>query len=713
MTYLFASFGFVMLASAFASSFLEPSFTLILMIVSLFGFLGFCTFGKKFRDAAALFSAAFFGFLLVFINLATEYYPSKALDGLSAPISGTVTEISSSGGNPVYTVETDYIGIEGAPQKIKILLSGWGENPAAAFDKISCEVTFHVYSRESTADFLKNRSGGISVNAYADSSVKITGREDSSFGYRIHLLREKISSIIYKYFIDWHAAFSEQLLIGTRGELESEISDAFRKSGMSHILAISGMHMVIIVELFEKIFRVILRKKGLRKAKYILMIAVISIYMVIGGLGMSVLRSGFMLISHYISKLFFSGSKSLDNLGIAVAAVLLIDPLASCDIGFLMSVSSCCAIYIFAPPFKTKISELLHAKGKHIADFFIEAFCVSSVAFLAVLPISAFVFGEISLVSPLSNLFAGFFAQYSIIFSLLTVILGFVPFLGFFAGGTAFIAMLCNSALLKIAEFFAGFSFAYIEANDLWFFIWIIGCALLIIIPALYSKSFRYLKHSFVMSVFVLIAGILLDFIFFSGVSEIKITALEHGTAISCSNGKTSVLIAEGLDSGDRYNLDFKGSDYDAVISSGALSGSAEYAIVKASDPETALLSTADSISAFENAKEIYYGKIPVSEEEYVEIIPGAFCFETNGVTLLYIFGECDIMEAEPKFRRADIVILDGVSPEDFPVLRCDYLILRKMGGYYSGTNEIITLRTGELSFFAYDGNIRKGGAVG
>ena len=107
MTYLFASFGFVMLASAFASSFLEPSFTLILMIVSLFGFLGFCTFGKKFRDAAALFSAAFFGFLLVFINLATEYYPSKALDGLSAPISGTVTEISSSGGNPVYTVETD------------------------------------------------------------------------------------------------------------------------------------------------------------------------------------------------------------------------------------------------------------------------------------------------------------------------------------------------------------------------------------------------------------------------------------------------------------------------------------------------------------------------------------------------------------------------------------------------------------------------------
>lgn len=712
MTYFIAVFGFIMLAAAFSASFFEPVYIIILMAASVFGGVGFCFFGKKSRDIVLLFAAAFVGFSLVFTNLAGEYYPAKSLGGISSSISGTVTEVYSSGGNPVYKVKTDFIGVEGAPQKLTLLLSGWYENSAKPFDKISCDVTFRVYSDESIGDFLTNRSGGISLYAYEDSPIEITGREDHSLRYYIHFIREKISSIIYKYFIGWHAAFSEQLLIGTRGELESEITDVFRKSGMRHILAISGMHMVIIVGLFEKIFRRIFRKKKYRRTKYLLLIAVTGVYMFIGGLGMSVLRSGFMLISGYVSRLLFSGSKSLDNLGIAVAAVLLIDPFAACDIGFLMSVSSCCAIYIFAPPFKKKLSEFLHSEENSVLGFFIEAFCVSSVAFLAVLPISAFVFGEISLVSPFSNLFAGFFAQYAIVFGLLTVIIGFFPFLGFFAGGTAFIAMLCNTALLKIAEFFAGFSFAYIEADDRWFFVWIIGAAVLITFPALYSKSFAYIKHSAAMAVFVLLAGVLVDHIFFSGVSEIRITDLEHGVAISCSTDEKSVLIANGLDSGDRYRLDFSGSDYDVVISSNAVSGSAEHAIVSASSPEAAFLSTEDALLAFEDAKEISLGKISLSQSEEITVIPGGFCFETNGVTLLYIFEECDIMNIEPKFRRADITVLDGISPEKFPFLRCDYLILTEMGGFYSGTSEIITLKNGEQTFFAYEGNLKKGGAA-
>jgi hypothetical protein len=69
-------------------------------------------------------------------------------------------------------------------------------------------------------------------------------------------------------------------------------------------------------------------------------------------------------------------------------------------------------------------------------------------------------------------------------------------------------------------------------------------------------------------------------------------------------------------------------------------------------------------------------------------------------------------MKIEPKFRRADIIVLEGVSPEDFPVLRCDYLILREMGGYYSGTDEIITLKNGEINFFAFNGNLKKGSAA-
>ena len=70
-------------------------------------------------------------------------------------------------------------------------------------------------------------------------------------------------------------------------------------------------------------------------------------------------------------------------------------------------------------------------------------------------------------------------------------------------------------------------------------------------------------------------------------------------------------------------------------------------------------------------------------------------------------------MDISPKFRKADIAVLDGVSPEDFPILRCERLILRKFGGYYSGTSEITVLKEGEISFFAHNGNIKEGGFSG
>lgn len=710
MSYLIAKFGIVMLVCAFSASFLRPELSIVFAFCSLFGFIGFLFFGKKFREFSALFAAAVLGFGLTAFNVITEFYPAKALDGMTAEITGKVIDISAGSGNPVYKVKTSSVDIEGAPQKITLLLSGWDENPAGAFDEISCEVTFAAYSKGDINEFLENRSGGVSVCAYTASPVEITGKDSSSFGYHIHLLREKISSAIYKYYLDWQAPFMEQILIGTRGELENEITEVFRKSGLSHVLAISGMHLVIIAGILEKALGFI---KGHKKTKKTILLFAVGIYMFIGGFGMSILRSGFMLIAHYLSGIFFSGSKSLDNLGIAIAAVLLIDPLAACDIGFLMSVLSCLSISVFAPVLKKKTLEILKKDENSFFGFAAESFWVSAVAFLAVLPVSAAVFGGFSVVSPFSNVFAGFFIQYSIFFGVLTVLLSFVPFLGFLAGGSAFFGMICGGILLKISEFFGGFSFSYIEASEPWFMIWMFGSAVLIIFPMLYSKSFRYVRHCVLMSVFVLLAGILLDSVMFSGVSEIKISALEHGTAISCSKDGETVLITKGLDSSDRYNLDF-GSEYDIFVGLESLSSAAEHEILESSEPSLAFLSTEDSGTDYPSSKPVSAGEIGFSDNGFIEIIPDcAVTFETNGVTVLYIFEECDIMDIEPKFRRADIAILDGVSPEDFPLLRCEYLVLRNFGGFYSGSSEIIVLKNGECRFFAYNGNLMKGRNAG
>ena len=714
MSYFLAFFAFITLFSAFIAAFIPLEFSLVFIFCLVLGCIGFLLFGKKYHRISALIASSAIGFGLVAANIFFGFYPALSLDGTSAEITGTVTEISAKGGNPVFKIKTDSVDIEGAPQKITVLVSGWNENFAKPYDKVSCNVTFSVYDSNDFGEVLENRAGKIKIYAYTNSPIEIIGKENSSFGFYINFIREKVSSVIYKFFPDWKAPFTEQILIGTRGELENEITEAFRKSGMSHILAVSGMHMAVIVNLFEKFFGLFPSDKNKRNARSGFIIVFIIFYMALCGLGMSVIRSGFMLIFHYLSKIFFSGSKPVENLGIAIVTVLLFDPFAACDSGFLMSVFSCGAIFIFAPHLKEFIVKHLKAEEKPLVKYFAEAFSVSTVAFLSVLPVSAAVFGKISLASPFSNLFAGFLTQYIIVFGLITVLIGFVPFLSFAAGGTAFIVSVFETLLLMIAKFFAGFSFLYADASESWFYIWILGSAVLIFVPIIVLKNLRFLKHSLLAAAFVLVFGILLNQIFFSGVAEIKISALEHGTAISCSKDENSVLITNGVSGSDVYNVDFPSSGFKTVISLNPSSDSAEYSIVDSAKPEKAFLSGEDSIERFDFSEKISEGEFYFSESDFVKIFPDSWAaFEINGIRVLYIFSKCDIMKIEPKFRRADIIILEGVSPEDFPVLRCDYLILREIGGYYSGTDEIITLKNGEINFFAFNGNLKKGSAAG
>lgn len=508
----------------------------------------------------------------------------------------------------------------------------------------------------------------------------------------------------------------EQLIIGKRGNLDYEITSAFRQSGMSHILAISGMHMVIIIGLFEKLFFYRGGNSKSEKLKALVLIAITALYVFIGGFGISVLRSGAMLITHYLTKLFFAGSKSVDNLGIAVSAILLSDPMACCDTGFLLSVAACCSISVFSEPFENFINKILHIKDDaHAAiRFFTKAFACSSVAFLGVLPITALIFREISIVSPISNIFSGILAQGALIFGVLTVILGLLPFGGFFAGGTAAIAMVFSGALFSVAKFFSSPAFSYIAVDEIWVIFWLFGAAVLIIAPALQSRSFRYMRYSIPAAVFALLFGIAAHLIFFSGVAKIEITALEHGTAVSCSEDGYSVLVTHGLGPADSYDLVVDEKKCELFISLEPEEASAEISVCESLEPNLALLSESDSLEQYDRADSSEPKKVFFGEESYIEILSEkVFSAKFSEASVLYISGECDIMDIEPEFRRADIIILDGISPEKFPVLRSEYLILRKMGGFYSGTTEIIVLKEGKTEFYAYKGNIRKGWNAG
>ena len=710
MKYFFGYFGFLMLASAFFASFMNPLHGIILGSIILLSAVCIRFFSINYRDHSAILLAVSAGIIAVSVAVISDIYPAKYLDGMSTTITGTVVDVSATGGNPQFTIKTDSVGIEGAPQKIKLILSGWDENSAKPYDKISCEVSFITYNDEDTFSVLKNRARKISVYAYSKSPLEVIGNERNSVGYGAHLIREKISGIIYSYFIDWHAPFMEQILIGTRGDLDYGITRTFRQSGMSHILAVSGMHIAVIMKLFEALFLYRRIEGVLKKAEIAILILIVLVYMSICGFGMSVIRAGGLFITYYLVRFFLYGSKTLDNLGIAIVAVLIIDPLASCDAGFIMSAVSCGAISAFYPSLSCFLKKPFKNRSLNPAvKYVIDAFSVSLIGSVSVLPVSAAVFGEIYPAGIFANTVVSVLIAPIIVLGFITVLLGFIPVINFLSGGTAAICMILNGFLYKIANFFAFEGDFMFSAESPWVLLWIFGSAVLIIVPAAVSCSSKYVLHSIAVSFSVLLGGVLINFLLFSGTARAEVFALEHGTAISCSKDGDSVLVLHNLGDSDEFYADF-GSSYDVIISLDALSGFYEATLAENSKASFAYLSSEDAVSRCENASFAEEGRIFFGDGLYVDIISdGVFCIDGKEISLLYISEECDIMDIEPKFRKADIIVLDGVSPSDYTVLRCEYMILRKMEGFYSGAYETMVLKKDSAVFFGYNDNIKKG----
>lgn len=706
MKFLLAKLGFTVLFTALLGSFLEMDILIAFAAVAtLIGVIIKILFKEK-GDFSLIFISIAIGFALVAINLVIRIYPEKQLDTVTAEITGVVTEISNSGGNPTYTVKTESIDIKGAPQKIKLKISGWEESLAMPYDKISCSVSFAVYKKEELSSALENRSNGYSVFGYAGEKIEVIGEKHNSLGYYIFRVREEISSAIYRYFIDWQAPFMDELLIGRKGELDSSITMAFRKSGLSHIIAISGTHLVVIIGLLEKLLSYS-KKRSHQRTKAIILIFATAFYILVGGMGMSVLRSGIMLILSYGIKAFFGGSKPMDNLGVAVMAILLFDPFASNDIGFLMSVFSFASISLFSEKMKNLLLKPFK-NHKKLIEFIMEGFATSIVASVSVIPISLLVFGNITLVAPISNIFATLFAQYMLTFGVATVIFAFIPLCSFFAKGCAFVTMLCGGVLYKVAQIFSKVPFGNIYSENESLIVWLFATLALLFIPLVFKRK-RFLKLSLAISAVALLSYMLLHSIFYSETAKITVTALEEGTAISIEHREGSFIFTNGLTYADRYRILNK-NGYDVILSTNAKNGYAETELLDTCEPKFALVSNEDAVLRCEKAHMTKSGIIDISDRVRFQIIDdGIFTAKSGEFNLLYISKECDIIDLESEYLKSEIIIFDGVSPQSYPFLRCDYLILRNKSGYYSGASEVITLESGEAVFYAYEENVTKG----
>ena len=223
--------------------------------------------------------------------------------------------------------------------------------------------------------------------------------------------------------------FLKGIILADRTEMDAETVKDFNQTGLVHLLAISGSHMVIIFWITLLIFNQILPVK-FRKVSIVLSILLIWTFAIFIDYGSSVMRSCLMITCYYIMGLLQRKSDLLHSLALSAFILLTFDSNQLFDVGFQLSYVAVLGIWWLTNPIKN-----LFRKPRFKAEkVFYEISAMTFAAQIATLPLAIYYFHQFSFVSIIANLLIIPLSEVIIVSSLLIVILialGFnkIPFL--------------------------------------------------------------------------------------------------------------------------------------------------------------------------------------------------------------------------------------------------------------------------------------------
>ena len=139
-------------------------------------------------------------------------------------------------------------------------------------------------------------------------------------------------------------AISLALILGDNSMLDKEIRDSFTNTGALHVLAVSGLHISIIMQILMAALAVFSGVLS-RRVAVILLIGIMWWYAAITGLSPSVLRAVIMFTVLSIAQLSGRNYDSLNTLLFTAFVLVLWNPLTVFDIGFQLSFWRCLASF--------------------------------------------------------------------------------------------------------------------------------------------------------------------------------------------------------------------------------------------------------------------------------------------------------------------------------------------------------------------------------
>ena len=184
--------------------------------------------------------------------------------------------------------------------------------------------------------------------------------------------------------------YLQAFILGDKRYIKSDVLESFQFNGISHLLAISGMHVNLLGAILLKIFLML----GVREEKRYLFVSIILMfYAILTGLSASVLRGVLFFILFSINKIFYFYIKNTNIFIITVSIALLINPFFLYDVSFWYSFSISLSLLV--------MGDVINKYN----GYFIKLLMTSIISFVVSIPISIYNFYQINFLSIIYNLF--------------------------------------------------------------------------------------------------------------------------------------------------------------------------------------------------------------------------------------------------------------------------------------------------------------------
>lgn len=390
--------------------------------------------------------------LAIAISLLSLDRPLRTVDpydGETVSATAEITEVLYRADSlSIYRIKT--ATVDDARVRLSLSCTVFGSDPMQVGDTVSCSLDIHTLSGADRAEHTTAIANGYFGEAEA-SALMVTGHRTSIRSLAAACNTRLSAALASRYSSD-AAALLSAMLLGDRSLLSASDTYHFRRAGVSHLLALSGMHISVLAFAVDRLTALL---RFSRRWRSLTLLLFLGIFAILTGMSASILRASIMTAIVRIALLLRRDVDPATSLTFTAALIVAISGTAVLDIGLWLSVFATLGILTISRLTRVRTSDGRLAV-RLLWRYLLSPLLFTLSATLLTLPLTSFCFGQFSIIGLPANLLFPPLMTLFLYLSLLSIPLSFLRGLVSLAA-TGYLRLLtvfaaCPSALLPFGQ---------------------------------------------------------------------------------------------------------------------------------------------------------------------------------------------------------------------------------------------------------------------